>query len=381
MKWLKLTIAIPLAGAVLYGAPIVPRDMKWVGSNETLQFETADGDLGFDEYAIFEGEYRVRIAPKSEASWVSTTSEDAILGKTLVAVRCEGCASYSYFQDEKGKRVRTPFQGEYRDLKTVKNAPQPRKTKLVTLFSASVASAAIALDGTSDGSGADNEDVTSVSWSHTVTSNTEGIIIVPTGTEDATDTDRPVTGVTYNAAALTKLREDDDATNNITSGMWYRVAPDTGANTITVSFTGTVAEATGGGVSLTAVDQSTPVDASATETGTDSATPSVTTLTDNAWVVDSTVADDGLGMSYADGGTQTTLYILETSFSDASLQAGYFGPQSPAGVVTFTWTCSGISCSATEYISTIASFKFSGSEAGATTIPNPLAPEEPIMIY
>src|SRR3990167_10933690 len=77
-KWIVGALAIPVALA----APIIPKDQTWLVSYETIAFETADGDLGMNEWAdAGNGEFYIREVLKNEGQFTSTTSMDVLFGK------------------------------------------------------------------------------------------------------------------------------------------------------------------------------------------------------------------------------------------------------------------------------------------------------------
>src|SRR3990167_6599106 len=161
---LKMILFLIFGGGIVLAAPIVPQDMKWVHSYETIAFETVDGDLGMDEWAnAGNGEFYIREVPKDEGQFVAATSSEALLGKTEVKIfarkdennsDCNGCAYYSEFLTRSGRIVRVPCEGRYNDLKKVRNAPQPKRIERVSVLSADESKAAIAFDAASR-SGAD----------------------------------------------------------------------------------------------------------------------------------------------------------------------------------------------------------------------------------
>src|SRR3990167_10415071 len=102
--WQKIAIGTIAVGTAL-SAPIIPVEMIWLVSYETIAFETSDGDLGLDEYAIADnGTWYIREIPENEGQFTSTTTQP--VGKKLVHIRaqksidnpnCAGCAYYSEF--------------------------------------------------------------------------------------------------------------------------------------------------------------------------------------------------------------------------------------------------------------------------------------------
>ena len=115
----------------------------------------------------------------------------------------------------------------------------------------------------------------SLSWSHTVSgSNTLLTASVGVGTSGS---DSRTVAVTYNGIAMTSAGKVH--ANNGTTGfveLFYLKAPSSGANTVQVTITGGNVDAmSGGSVSFTGVDQTTPVRNITTNFGSDT-TPTVT---------------------------------------------------------------------------------------------------------
>jgi hypothetical protein len=231
---------------------------------------------------------------------------------------------------------------------------------LLCLLGPSQAWAAIAHDASSN-SGVGTF-VTSLSWSHTCTAC--DLIVVKTHARDETLTQLVVTGVTYNSVALTKAREDirDGVSWEVGSGVWYLKAPATGANTVQVSFTGNTEMAAASATTLSGVDQTTPLDASNGATGL-SAAPSVnvTTVADNAWVIDSVTMDNEPPFS-AVGAGQVSRENRDCSTVNGGAACGSSteGPKTPAGSVTMSWTAG----SSNDWAIAAASFAPSGGGGG-----------------
>ena len=197
---------------------------------------------------------------------------------------------------------------------------------------------AIAFDSASTNTA---DDVSSLTISHTVTgSNT--ILVVCSAVEGTTSGNQPITGITYNGVALTKIHDIAGSANNRTE-QWYLVAPSSGANDIVITYTGVVGSGAGQGVagaglSITGAKQQAP-EASAEASGSSStATVNVTTLTNNAWVTDCTYS--GLAANTLTvGADQTSRFNFENAGSHDT--AGSTEPKATAGSVTSSWTISG----------------------------------------
>lgn len=201
---------------------------------------------------------------------------------------------------------------------------------------------AIAFDAASNTSALDMTSITTLTWSHTCSTGSDRILIVGVVSNDLTDADRVVSGVTYAGEALTLIREDQDNSRNLGRGLWYKVAPATGANNIVVTFTGTVSDGAAAAVSLTGVDQSSPIGASAADS-VDNAAPydaNLTTTTDNSWVVDIGIVDQGFTEPTVQSGGIQTLRASFDGGGDYTFM-GTYGPKSPAGAVQFDWEMAG----------------------------------------
>lgn len=133
------------------------------------------------------------------------------------------------------------------------------------LFGSTGSWAAPVFDG---GSSARGASVSSLTYSHTVTSNTNGAIYV---CAQGVQTGNPgaVSSVTYAGSALTRIQTQicyASSTNCLE--VWRLKAPATGANNIVITYAGTVSEIIGTSVSYTGVDQTTPEGTVATASDT-----------------------------------------------------------------------------------------------------------------
>lgn len=126
-----------------------------------------------------------------------------------------------------------------------------------------------ALGPSSAGSGTTN--TTSISWNHTC-SGSNRLLIVGVGMGGATAS--VTTSVTYNSVGMTSMGQV--LSDNQTDGwveMFYLIAPSTGTNQVVYTCSHS-RDLTGGSLSYTGVDQTTPVVNTATAFGA-STTPSV----------------------------------------------------------------------------------------------------------
>jgi len=100
---------------------------------------------------------------------------------------------------------------------------------------------------------------TSLTYSHTVASQANRIIVVLVSSAGTTPS-----GVTYNGDALTQL--DTQLNGGSGAHIWYRVAPDVGTANVVISFSGSTS-ASSESISLYNVHQSTPFGTAVKETG------------------------------------------------------------------------------------------------------------------
>lgn len=172
---------------------------------------------------------------------------------------------------------------------------------------------AIALDGEYD-DGAMSSNVTSISWAHTVTSNTNGILVVISGASDTTAADRPITGVTFdgNGTGFGASKVQNNTTNNHTVEIWTQLNPAVAsAKTVAVSFTGTITVCGGGSQSYTGVS------AVGATTGANKPNNSGTSFTDainttqaNSWLVDGYIGSQTNGAAGIVNGSNTARFAL-----------------------------------------------------------------------
>ena len=143
--------------------------------------------------------------------------------------------------------------------------------------------------------------------SHTTGSLTNGALYVLTGVQDSNHANFPVTGVTYDGEALTKIRSDE-AVGNVRSEIWRLLDPPTGTANVVVTTTGALGETAVIAVTLNGVHQTTPEEANQGTSGS-SSTPSIsiTTTTDGAWLLTVSTAESTFSSNGAD---QTTLATL-----------------------------------------------------------------------
>lgn len=190
----------------------------------------------------------------------------------------------------------------------------------------------ISFDNSSSSSG---NAISSLTWSHTVNSNANGILIVGVDIEGGAT----ITGITYNSVALTP-----DATlgnflarGSRNGGLWYLMTPSTGANNVVVTLSGSSGNGLhGAAVSYTGVKQTGFPDAegNANANPVTTNTQSITTTVDNAWLV-------GFFLSGATQSASTNTTIrTQTSVNDLFASMDTNAAQTPAGSHSLNTTMS-----------------------------------------
>lgn len=184
--------------------------------------------------------------------------------------------------------------------------------------------------------------VSSITVSVTVPSDlTNSLMVVKTQCRDGTDADRLVSSVVYNTIEnLTKSKEQDNTTLDITSGIWHLIAPSTGTHNVVVTFTGTVDVAHAHVDILEGAKQTGQPDATngaSGATGT-TATVNVTTVADNCLVFDSVYSKTANAMTI--GASQAELAQVAVNAGGDKI-AESVERKATAGSTTMSWTWTG----------------------------------------
>jgi hypothetical protein len=178
--------------------------------------------------------------------------------------------------------------------------------------------------------------VSSLTFSHTVNSGSNSILIVSVGGSDSVTPGNCIpTGVTYGGVSLTKVGSATETGAGNGASVWYLLAPTVGTANVVVTFGASIATSQAGSISLFGVHQTTPVDVSG---GAAALSVTLTTTAANDWIIDAAAVGTGNGGRISGfGAGQTAIY--PASFN--STQGGsYSGPYS-TGSNTVSFTASG----------------------------------------
>jgi hypothetical protein len=236
------------------------------------------------------------------------------------------------------------------------------------LFLASPAWAGIAFDAAA--SAQSTAGATSLTYTHTVGAGlSNGILVVGVSSGNPNAACVTVSTITYNGVSLTQIRADthtDVSEGGVDSELWYLLAPASGVHSVVVTMSGAASGNFGvGSVSFSGVDQVSPIDAQnggfSTTGGQTSVSHSVTTVANNAWVMDNLMFSGSGGSATATvGGTQTQQWNLTMTFGYVIAAGSTLGPITPAGSTAISWTVGSGNATARESAHSVVSLKPSG---------------------
>ena len=181
----------------------------------------------------------------------------------------------------------------------------------------------------------------SASWNHLVTGSNP-LLIVALSLSGNSPT-YMATAVTYNGVSLTKAAERNGT--GLRVELWYLMAAPAGNHGVAVTLNGTSTRFVVSSISFTGVDQTNPIEdvqSAFNNSTTISPAPQVTTISNNAWVIDALIQERDTPVPAA-GASQTSLWSSTTGGVPATRITGagsYQGPVSPAGSTAMTWSLS-----------------------------------------
>jgi len=211
---------------------------------------------------------------------------------------------------------------------------------VITVEAGGVA-ADIAFDAASS---ANDADIASLSWSHTLGSGADRLLVVGLASEDNNTGDLVVSSVTYDGVAMALIPGSSVESNTgwrIKADLYYMLdanLPAAGTYTVAVTYSGSISRIGAGAISLANVAQQA---AEAVNTSANAAPVSiatnVTTLTDGAWLV------DVVGSGNPDSFTATASGQVERydEYTGGSTTAGSTKPVAAAGAATMSWDYDG----------------------------------------
>lgn len=201
--------------------------------------------------------------------------------------------------------------------------------------------AAIAFVSQTDATGTQN--VSSVTFSQVVSAGSDRALVVCSQTRHSATPGKSITGVTFNTTeAFTYVRADARAGANsagFTTELWYLVAPTVTTANVVVTYSAANADAIGvSSTLLTGVSQTSPIDSHAGSSGASTAPAAIiTTVADNAAIVDCAIGRTNGGLTVGAGQTVRTDRLIGSSVVDGAGVSTVI-PKTPAGAETMNWT-------------------------------------------
>jgi hypothetical protein len=210
---------------------------------------------------------------------------------------------------------------------------------------------AIAFDAANSG----NADSTNtVTFALNVVSATNGIIVVNVVSDSATLANRTVSSVTWNAVNLTNIAGATVDSSPNRSEIWYLLnTATTGSHNVVVTMGGSVGGIGSGAMSFTGVDQTSPIDATASNSGTGNPSKAIVTVADNAWIAEGCLINTS-SASLAVNSSQTQKWNVTDLTDGIQFAGGYRGPMTPAGSFTESWNAG---TSTANYVYSLISLK------------------------
>jgi hypothetical protein len=178
-----------------------------------------------------------------------------------------------------------------------------------------------------------------LTWSHTVGSGSNKILVVGVGARDPTAGNTVVNSVVFNTSeSFTKVRDDSvGGVQTLRSGLWYLLNPSTTTANIVVTFAGAADDSGAGAISLFNVSQSSPIDAQNGSNAATQASPlstSITVVGTNCWIIDAVYSKSDIDISAVS--PQVAYYDLNPRAGGDSA-AGSYIMMVPAGSNTMSW--------------------------------------------
>ena len=181
-----------------------------------------------------------------------------------------------------------------------------------------------------------------VSWTASVGSAANRLGLVCVQARGTVQANVVVSSVSIGGLAATKIRSDErnTGTEYLRTEQWYVVNPGTGSRTITINWAGRPSSyGVGTFLGVSGVDPVAPIDAQGGGTGLGAtASASVTTVANNAWIADCAMTKQNLGFTIGAGQTSRTNRLIAGSLD--AMAVSTVNGKTPAGTEIMDWTTS-----------------------------------------
>ncbi|MGB8225949.1 MAG: hypothetical protein WCE45_03640, partial [Sedimentisphaerales bacterium] len=187
---------------------------------------------------------------------------------------------------------------------------------------------------------------TTLSWSHTVGSGNNRVLVVSVVTEDSTAVDQIINSVKFNGVNMTPISgstksrtvySSSSYSSTLRTDLYYMLNPPVGTYTVLVTYNGSVSYRAGGAISLRNVKQQIPEAVIASSATSASISTGINVPNTGAWIVDV--------VGHSNSGTFTSSTSTERwdRNSGNHTGAGATKAVASAGSNTMSWTFSGSS--------------------------------------
>jgi hypothetical protein len=268
--------------------------------------------------------------------------------------------------------VVTPLKSGYAfTQKTYSNVRANQSAQDYTTSAAAVDT--IAFDAASNNYG--STAATTLSWSHTVGSGNNRILVVGVVAEDSTAADQIISSVKFNSVNMTAVSGSTKSrvvysgtsySTTLRTDLYYMLNPPVGTYTVLVTYNGSVTYRVGGAVSLINVKQQAPEAVAANAATAAAISTSLTIPNDGAWIVDV--------VGHSNSGSFTSSSTTERWDRNSGNHTGACGTKAVTtpGLNTITWTFSSSSATIAHSLAAFApSETATSSPPGKATSPSP----------
>jgi hypothetical protein len=131
---------------------------------------------------------------------------------------------------------------------------------------------------------------TTLSWSHTVGSGDNRLLVVGLVSEDDTPADQIISSVKFNSVSMTLVpgstKSRGNASSTLRNDLYYMLNPPTGAHPVLITYNSNVTSRVGGAISLSNVKQQAPEAVVTNSATAASISTNITVPNTGAWIVD-----------------------------------------------------------------------------------------------
>jgi len=217
---------------------------------------------------------------------------------------------------------------------------------------------------------------TTLSWSHTIGSGNNRVLVVGIVTKDSTAADQIISSVKFNGVNMTPVSGSTKSrtvysgtsySSTLRTDLYYMLNPPVGTYTVLITHNGSVSYRAGGAISLNNVKQQVPEVIATNSATSASISTNINIPNIGAWVVD--VVGHSNSGSFT---TSTSTERWDRSTSAAHTGAGSTKTVTSAGLNTISWTYSGSSGAIVHSLAAFAPSETTGTPPPAkATSPNP----------